>query len=298
MKSSYYAAQCMAFSENLFVRAWIEYGGQIRTIVYCSSDGLTWNQCWLSGCPRFGNTEWCQTFIPFWGGKRFFAKHFTRTSVSGDEYEKIKSALFIYDSNPQGWHAVCSGAIPNDIAFGNSIFTGINVESWSGPAIDPSPIFYYDSVMTSSDGNVWTYHKLAGAKDLKAITFGKDQFVAVGKGGKIWSSVDGINWITQNSPTTDSIIDIVYYDGQFVALTFSGLLLTSPYSPPPIMKSLRIASNAVWNSAKVVGRNIHYQLRVNSNVSILICNMLGRKTFLQSNQLESAGSHIITMPSY
>ncbi|MFN3390399.1 MAG: WD40/YVTN/BNR-like repeat-containing protein [Meiothermus ruber] len=99
-----------------------------------------------------------------------------------------------------------------DIAYGNSFFVAVGAGG---------------TILTSSDGTVWTPRISGAANDLYGITYGGGQFVAVGANGTILSSSDGTAWIPRNSGTSNVLWDVAYGDGQFVAVGDSGTILTS-----------------------------------------------------------------------
>lgn len=66
-----------------------------------------------------------------------------------------------------------------------------------------------------------------GAAPLNAVAYGAGRFVAVGTGGAIYVSTDGVTWGEAVSGTTDDLLAIRYADGQFVAVGNNGRLLTS-----------------------------------------------------------------------
>jgi hypothetical protein len=59
------------------------------------------------------------------------------------------------------------------------------------------------------------------------VTYGDGQFVAVGSLGTILTSTDGTVWTTRNSGTTIYLISVTYGNGQFVAVGKKGVILTS-----------------------------------------------------------------------
>ena len=78
------------------------------------------------------------------------------------------------------------------------------------------------SLSTNSKPKVWyevdsTRHPF-GSSSIQSICYGDGKFVAVGGGGKIAYSIDGINWTEADSPFGSSSIDsICYGDRKFVA---------------------------------------------------------------------------------
>ena len=76
--------------------------------------------------------------------------------------------------------------------------------------------------------DTWTWRNpLPTGNYLNGITYGNDQFVAVGDLGTIVTSTDGSDWVLRESGTTDRLSDIGYGNGQFVAVGDSGTIVTS-----------------------------------------------------------------------
>jgi photosystem II stability/assembly factor-like uncharacterized protein len=75
-------------------------------------------------------------------------------------------------------------------------------------------------------GETWTVG--ATHPTLEDITFGNNQFVAVGDRGTILTSTDGATWTPRTSGTTEWLRDITFGNNQFVAVGFNDTILTSP----------------------------------------------------------------------
>ncbi len=71
------------------------------------------------------------------------------------------------------------------------------------------------SVETSSDGILWTRRNSGSAVTLNRVRFGNGLFVVAGNGGTILTSPDGTNWTTRNSGTTKTLFGIHYAKGAF-----------------------------------------------------------------------------------
>jgi hypothetical protein len=59
------------------------------------------------------------------------------------------------------------------------------------------------------------------------VTYGNGLFVAVGTGGTILTSPDGVNWTVQASGG-NHLHSVTYGNGTFVAVGEGGTILTSP----------------------------------------------------------------------
>ena len=61
-----------------------------------------------------------------------------------------------------------------------------------------------------------------------SVTYGNGTFVAVGEGGTILTSPDGVSWTERASPTKDFLNGVAYGNGTFVAVGKDGAILTFP----------------------------------------------------------------------
>src|ERR1051325_10639734 len=59
---------------------------------------------------------------------------------------------------------------------------------------------------------------LPQGNSLSSVVFAQNRFVAVGAAGAILTSSNGINWNLQNSPTTNSLANVSYLNGRFLAV--------------------------------------------------------------------------------
>jgi hypothetical protein len=60
------------------------------------------------------------------------------------------------------------------------------------------------------------------------VTYGNGTFVAVGEGGTILTSPDGVSWTARTSGTSNWLDGVAYGNGLFVAVGDRGTILTSP----------------------------------------------------------------------
>ena len=84
------------------------------------------------------------------------------------------------------------------------------------------------TILTSPDGMTWTAQNSGTTNQLSGITWSGAQFVAVGDFGNILTSPDGVTWTAQNSGTTNWFHGITWSGAQFVAVGDGGTILTSP----------------------------------------------------------------------
>ena len=105
-----------------------------------------------------------------------------------------------------------SGIQLNSVAFGDGVFVAVG---------DSDRAF-------ANAGNGWTPF-LTGAPPLDGIVWSQrlGTFVAVGDGGAIVTSTDGVNWALQSSPTTFNLFGIAAGDGGLIAVGDGGTILVS-----------------------------------------------------------------------
>jgi hypothetical protein len=84
------------------------------------------------------------------------------------------------------------------------------------------------TLYTSSDGETWTWRSSGTSQSLKDVSYGGGIFLAVGEGGTILSSPDGVVWTPRNSGTGYDLNGVGYGQGTFVAVGDQGTILTSP----------------------------------------------------------------------
>ncbi|MBI5387778.1 MAG: immunoglobulin domain-containing protein [Verrucomicrobia bacterium] len=93
------------------------------------------------------------------------------------------------------------------------------------------------SILTSTNGTNWTLVVLDANADLEAVAFGNDVFVAAGPtrtystyvssapgvsdtAGVVFVSEDGLHWSVGHAPDFDSLQDIAFGGGQFIAAPY------------------------------------------------------------------------------
>ncbi len=84
------------------------------------------------------------------------------------------------------------------------------------------------TIITSTDGKIWSTKSLGVTEKLNSVVYFNNQFVTVGDNGRIFTSPDGSTWAEKNSGTTNSLGSVTFGNGQFVAVGFNGTIITSP----------------------------------------------------------------------
>jgi hypothetical protein len=74
------------------------------------------------------------------------------------------------------------------------------------------------AILTSPDGVSWTARTSGTGDWLFGVTYGNGLFVAVGEGGTILTSRDGVSWTARTSGTSNWLYGVAYGNGLFVAV--------------------------------------------------------------------------------
>lgn len=127
-------------------------------------------------------------------------------------------------TSPDGvtWTSRTSGSFGDlqGAAYGNGVFVVVVPSSFS------------DNILVSSDGVSWTKRSTANDEYLYGVTFGNGNFAAVGEGGEIFTSPDGLNWTRRLATPVLGVKKyfngIAYGGGTFVVVGREGSIITSP----------------------------------------------------------------------
>jgi hypothetical protein len=123
------------------------------------------------------------------------------------------------------------------------------------------------SILTSPDGNTWASATSVPSGGMNSIAFGIVSgavvYVAVGNGGKIFTSTDNlITWIpTAASKTTNDLYNVSSPNGFFVATGANGTLLTSPDAVTWTAQSsntLTALRGTTYGTGSAAGASAHY----------------------------------------
>ena len=84
------------------------------------------------------------------------------------------------------------------------------------------------TIITSQDGLTWTAQTSGAANNLNGVYFdGVGTWVAVGSGGQILTSSDAITWTQATSGTTSILNDVFFQDSKWVVVGASGVTVSS-----------------------------------------------------------------------
>jgi len=86
----------------------------------------------------------------------------------------------------------------------------------------------YNYVRVTVPGTPVTQRTSPTTASFNGITWSGTQFVAVGSGGSIFTSPDGITWTSRSSGNSNTFQNVIWAGAQFVAVDVSGNIVTSP----------------------------------------------------------------------
>ena len=75
---------------------------------------------------------------------------------------------------------------------------------------------------------VWHTQTLAGGRDFRAVAYAHGQYVAVGEGGNLLNSPDGLTWTARDSTVTNNLLGVFWDGRQYLVGGDRGTLLASP----------------------------------------------------------------------
>lgn len=110
--------------------------------------------------------------------------------------------------------------------------TGLNAVTYGGGLY--VIVGYSGTILTSTTGESWTQRESPSFLPLYGVAYGNRTYVAVGEFSAvtptiILTSQDGVNWVRRRvDDLYQSLLDVVYAQGQFVAVGGFGTILTSP----------------------------------------------------------------------
>jgi hypothetical protein len=84
------------------------------------------------------------------------------------------------------------------------------------------------SILTSADGLTWTKRPGHTRRELKAVAHNPGKWIAVGAGGTILSSLNGTFWTRRASGTTGDLQDVAGNGSGWVAVGTGGTIVSSP----------------------------------------------------------------------
>lgn len=182
----------VAFGNGVFVAV-----GRLPKTVLSSPDGRTWTK-------HEPQVTGCQEVI--FDGSRFL------TLMSG--------GYIAVSTNGSTWTQPSRVPVKNDVgglAFGNGIHVQVGYKKTGFPP----------EVFSSNNFTNWTPRDSKLNENLMNVFFGQGLFIAVGQGGAMATSPDGVEWTPLTVPHTGFIWDVALGGGHFAAAAQWGRMLTS-----------------------------------------------------------------------
>lgn len=149
------------------------------------------------------------------------------------------------------------------VAFGQGLFVAVGGKPNAAEAETP-----IDSavIRTSPDGIAWTTLNPGYTRWLSDVSYGSDQFIAVGKSGTILTSADGIEWEGRDSGTTNDLSGIAHGMGTYVAVggfDESHVILSSIDGITWIQRASgsNVLSSVAFGNGKFVAAGVFYDDR-------------------------------------
>lgn len=170
-----------------------------RGIVLTSSDGIDWTR------QLSGSSEWLSDVT--YGNGTFLA--FSEGAQPG-----ILTSSNAVTWTSRGWGFGSLGELLG-AAYGAGLFVAVGGL--------PGGL---NSIVTSPDAEAWTARDSPRRSQLWSVTYGNGTFVAVGLGGTIVTSTNGIQWADRSMGLT-RLFGVRYGNGYFVAVGENGTILTS-----------------------------------------------------------------------
>jgi len=182
--------------------------------------------------------------------------------------ESYNISIASQPSNPSQQCSIAGGSSVVNTADVSNILILCPIEfSWANPKPQGSymnrirwinnrymAVGYQGSVMSSSDGIVWTTQRIENV-ELRDITWTGSDYVVVGVAGTILTSADGNIWAKQTSGTAENFNGVTWTGSRVVAIGDAGLIKTSPTGiswTQQTSNTVKILRGIVWSGAALV----------------------------------------------
>jgi hypothetical protein len=83
------------------------------------------------------------------------------------------------------------------------------------------------TIVTSPDGLSWTRQSSSTNEFLVRVAHGGGRYVAVGHNGTVVTSNDGVSWSPRSVPTSQNLVDVAWVNNRFIATGTNGVILES-----------------------------------------------------------------------
>lgn len=128
---------------------------------------------------------------------------------------------------------------------------------------------------------------------LNAVTYGNNQFVAVGAAGRVGRSSDGVNWTKARTGAGGDLSDVVWGNGRYVAVSYNGSIVSSTdgenwtENSPPSADGKKLYAIA-WSGTRFVAVGI--QWKDGQNKLVIADSQNGMEWNFQASPLSDNGT--------
>jgi hypothetical protein len=194
----------VAYGENRFVAV----GGYTSGTAMTSADGLTWTVPFLAASAALHA-------VIYENG------YFLAVGTRGQIAYSLDGTEWLEDNT--GVNQPLSG-----VAYGHGRYVAVGEET----------------IITSTDGVHWIPIPRLQWHFFEDVSFVNGAFVAVGDGGLVMSSVDGLNWERHVTPTDVNLRDITYGQGRFLIVGNNRVILESGLTTTPRLRLTAVPGTA------------------------------------------------------
>jgi hypothetical protein len=99
----------------------------------------------------------------------------------------------------------------------------LSVASGAGQYVIVGP----KTILSSSDLKIWKRSTPEAADDFIKVRFLNGQFLALGAGGALWTSSNGVTWLSRTSGVSAALRDVAYGAGRYIAVGDGGTVVGS-----------------------------------------------------------------------
>lgn len=148
---------------------------------------------------------------------------------------------------------VAAGTLSGDLTVGNTELGTFTSQVWLEDAAGHTSNRLSVDVSVVVDTNTWLDRTPAGVGVLNGVVWNGTQFVAVGNGGSIVTSPDGISWTNRNSGSTQRLNGVSWDGSRFLVAGDGATVLSSPDGADWI--TLHSGADEIWLQAAVASGN-------------------------------------------
>lgn len=222
---------------------------------YTSQDGLAWTASGKESAVRFASVAFTNGRFLTFDNAQFSVDgvSWQQTSVPGFDYQAAAfggetwvavGPTVIRSSDGSNWTTAWADPQTNfaSVAYGAGKFVAVGIHNWTAQG----------GIAYSVDGGAWTELSPPGAGRLRGVAHGTPGFVAVGAGGTLLHSADGVAWQTCDAGTTKELHAVTWTGTRYVAVGGDGygsITVLEPGTPLRPNATIATSSDGVnWHS--------------------------------------------------